>query len=178
MLWLRNIPVLYNVWLNQTFIVCGHALTVLKSFSNLYAPPPVAQSVVCRLEKFLSRPIWMKRGMACVGKRMKCRFPVLPHMVRFLSSRWTSRTPVLPEWGRNDFYCIGQTLDSGPIYSHQFKKYKHTILKAVVKVNRSTKHFLLLCLVVMLYSFITLEVNYLKHLPNLMQYICDTHCKK
>lgn len=71
-------------------------LTVRKSFSNLYAPPPVAQRVVCRLEKFLSRPIWIKSGMACVGKRMKCRLPVRPHMVMFLSSRWTSRTPVLP----------------------------------------------------------------------------------
>lgn len=62
-------------------------LTVLNSFSNLYAPPPVAHRVVCRLEKFLSCPIWMKRGMACVGKRMKCRLPVLPQRVRFLSSR-------------------------------------------------------------------------------------------
>lgn len=84
-----------NIFLSQK-------LTIRKSFSNLYAPPPVAQSVVCRLEKFLSRPIWMNRGMACVGKRMKCRFPVLPHMVRFLSSRWTSRTPVLPEGSREE----------------------------------------------------------------------------
>lgn len=76
-----------TIFFIRHFLWTYGTLTVRKSFSNLYAPPPVAQSVVCRLEKFLSRPIWMKRGMACVGKRMKCRFPVRPHMVRFLSSR-------------------------------------------------------------------------------------------
>ena len=70
--------------------------TLRKSSSNLYAPPPVAQMLSARLEKFFALASSMKAVISLVGKRMKWSVPTRPPSRCRRSSRCSSRTPVLP----------------------------------------------------------------------------------
>lgn len=88
-------PVIHRVTNKSLFLGW---FTLRKSSSNLYAPPPVAQTVVTRLAIPLDLARAKKFTISLDGNRMKCKVPFLPRMYTSSIYQRQNKSITMPTW--------------------------------------------------------------------------------